>query len=104
MSEKVGPINIGGQDARFLSPAFRRGEEVSDETETSIDREVKAILIEGQTRARAVIEERRSDMDVLAELLLEKESLDRSDLQRHFGELDGDGAASTSELPSAESG
>lgn len=102
MSEKVGPINIGGQDARFLSPAFRRGEDVSDETETSIDREVKAILIEGQRRAREVIESRREDMDVLAKLLLEKESLDRADLQTHFGEIGGENDVPTSDLgPSA---
>ncbi|MGI8775015.1 MAG: ATP-dependent zinc metalloprotease FtsH [Actinomycetota bacterium] len=100
MSEKVGPINIGGQDGRFLSPAFRRGEDVSDETETSIDREVKAILLEGQRRAREVVQDHREDMDVLAKLLLEKESLDRADLQRHFGELEAvaDPAAPTSEL------
>ena len=84
MSEKVGPVSLAGDGARFLSPAFRRTEDVSQETETAIDREVKAILQEGQAKARAILSEHRHDLDVLAEVLLEKESLDRRDLDSHF--------------------
>ncbi|HEV2755554.1 MAG TPA: ATP-dependent zinc metalloprotease FtsH [Actinomycetota bacterium] len=84
MSEKVGPMNLASDGARFLSPAFRRSEDVSDETEVAIDREVKAILFEGRDKARAILTERRHDLDVLAEVLLEKESLDRRDLDSHF--------------------
>ena len=84
MSEKVGPINISEQGARFLSPMFRRGDDVSDETEVAIDREVKAILIEGQEKARTILIQRRGDLDELSEILLERESLDRADLDRHF--------------------
>ncbi|MGI8519384.1 MAG: ATP-dependent zinc metalloprotease FtsH [Actinomycetota bacterium] len=84
MSEKVGPINISEQGARFLAPMFRRGDDVSDETEVAIDREVKSILIEGQEKARRILIERRADLDELSEVLLERESLDRADLDRHF--------------------
>ena len=84
MSEKVGPLNIASDGSRFLSPAFRRSDEVSDETKVAIDREVKAILLGGRDRARAILEEHRHDLDVLAEVLLEKESLDRRDLDSHF--------------------
>jgi cell division protease FtsH len=85
MSPKVGPINIAEQGPRFLSPAFRRDESVSDETEVAIDREVKAILLEGQDKARRVLGARRDDLDSLARVLLEKESLDRKDLDAYFG-------------------
>jgi len=84
MSEKVGPINISEQGARFLAPMFRRGDDVSDETEVAIDREVKSILIEGQEKARRILTERRVDLDELSEILLERETLDRADLDRHF--------------------
>ncbi|HEX2129544.1 MAG TPA: cell division protein FtsH, partial [Solirubrobacterales bacterium] len=84
MSDKVGPVNLSGDGARFLSPAFRRTEEISDETEVEIDREVKAILQEARDKARAILTEHRHDLDVLAEVLLEKESLDRRDLDSHF--------------------
>ena len=84
MSPKVGPINIAEQGPRFLSPVFRRGEDVSEETEVAIDREVKAILLDAQERARAVLRDHRGDLDALAEILLDKETLDRRDLDSYF--------------------
>ena len=84
MSPKVGPINIAMDGPRFLSPAFRRGDDVSDETEVAIDREVKAILTEAQQSARSILGDHREDLDGLAEILLEKESLDRTDLAAYF--------------------
>jgi cell division protease FtsH len=103
MSSKVGPINISEQGPRFLSPAFRRGEEVSDETEVAIDREVKAILLEAQKKSRTILTDHRADLDSLSEVLLERETLDRTDLDRYF---EGDGRApvatverATAELP-----
>jgi len=89
MSEAVGPINIADGGPRFLSPAFRRGDDVSEETEVAIDREVKGILTEARERARSIVSDHRSDLDALAKELLEKESLDRRDLESYFG---GDGA------------
>ncbi len=85
MSTKVGPINIAEDGYRFLQPTFRRGEDVSEETEVAIDREVKAILLEAQEKARSILSERRADLEALAGVLLEKETLDRRDLDAHFG-------------------
>ena len=65
-------------------PAFRRTEDVSEETEVAIDREVKSILLQGQQRARGILTERREDLDILAELLLDKENLSGRDLAAHF--------------------
>jgi cell division protease FtsH len=101
MSEKVGPINIAEQGPRFLGPAFRRSEDVSEETETVIDRETKSLLLEGQKKARAILEEHRNDLDGLADVLLEKETLDRQDLEAYFS---GEGKTAklgpaTKELP-----
>ena len=96
MSPKVGPINIAEQGPRFLAPAFRRGDDVSEETEVAIDREVKSLLLEAQDKARRILSSHRDDLDALAEVLLEKESLDRRDLDSYFaspreiGERDGD--------------
>ncbi|MFN2491138.1 MAG: ATP-dependent zinc metalloprotease FtsH [Actinomycetota bacterium] len=102
MSTKVGPINIADEGPRFLAPVFRRGDDVSEETEVAIDREVKALLLEGQDKARRILAARRQDLDTLAAVLLEKESLDRKDLDAHFGEPaegPGDIPAPTDELP-----
>jgi cell division protease FtsH len=87
MSAKVGPINIANQGGRFLSPVFRRSEDVSDETEVAIDREVKAILTQAHEKARAILRDHRGDLDTLAEILLEKESIGRADLDKHFGKV-----------------
>ena len=95
MSPRVGPINIADNGPRFLSPAFRRSEDVSDETEVAIDREVKSILMQGQERARGILKDRRGDLDELAVLLLERENLSGRDLEDHFA------AGVTSELSGA---
>lgn len=84
MSPRVGPINIADNGPRFLSPAFRRSEDVSDETEVAIDREVKSILMQGQQRARGILAEHREDLDALAVLLLDRENLSGRDLEDHF--------------------
>lgn len=89
MSDKVGPINISDPGARFLSPAFRRGEDISDETEVAIDREMKSLLAEAQDSARRTLQEHRGELDELAEVLLEKESIDRGDLRAILGEPGG---------------
>jgi cell division protease FtsH len=86
MSEKVGPINIAEHGARFLSPMFRRGDDISDETEVAIDREVKSILENAHERARGVVREHRADMDALATRLIEQENLSRNDLEAYFSQ------------------
>jgi cell division protease FtsH len=85
MSEKVGPINIAEQGPRYLSAVFRRGEEMSEEAQVVIDREVRAILVQALDKASAILKSRKQDMDELAVILLDKETLDANDLDTHFG-------------------
>jgi cell division protease FtsH len=101
MSEKVGPINISDGGARFLGPMFRGGDNVSEETEVAIDREVKAILLDSRERARRIIGERRQDLDALSVILLEKETLGRRELDEYFGGMTSDGRP-PAEIPAAE--
>jgi cell division protease FtsH len=88
MSQKVGPINIAETGPRFLAPTFRKEDSVSDETEVAIDREVKAILLEAQEKARTILRDQRSHLDHIAEVLLEKETLDRRALDELLGRTD----------------
>jgi cell division protease FtsH len=81
MSEKIGPVNLSEAGPRFLAPGFQRSDNVSDETEVTIDREVKAILLEARDRARGILEGRREELDELARVLLEKETLEGRELQ-----------------------
>jgi len=86
MSEEVGPINISETGSRFLNPMFRQGNDVSEEAQMLIDREVKAILLEGRDKARKIVSDHREDIDGLAAILLDKENLTRKDLDDFFGE------------------
>ena len=86
MSEEVGPINISETGSRFLNPMFRQGNDVSEEAQMTIDREVKAILLEGRDKARKILSEHREDIDGLAAILLDKENLGRRDLDEFFGD------------------
>jgi cell division protease FtsH len=90
MSEEVGPINISETGSRFLNPMFRQGNDVSEEAQMTIDREVKAILLEGRDKARKILSQHREDIDGLAAILLDKENLSRKDLDEFFGEPTAD--------------
>ena len=89
MSDKVGPINLAEQGPRFLGPALRQSEGISDETEVAIDREVKGLLLEARDKASTILRGRRDDLDELAAVLLEKESLSRHDLETYFERREG---------------
>ncbi|MDP9224334.1 MAG: ATP-dependent zinc metalloprotease FtsH [Actinomycetota bacterium] len=84
MSEKVGPINIAEEGPRYLAAVFRRGEDMSEEAQVVIDREVRSILVEALDKASNILKGRRQDMDELAVILLDKETLDARDLDAHF--------------------
>jgi cell division protease FtsH len=97
MSETVGPINVAEYGPRFLGAGIRGGD-VSPETEVAIDREVKSILIEGQDKARRILSQRRTDLDALAGILLDKESIGRRELDSYFASDGHRPAADTEEL------
>ena len=99
MSDKVGPINVAEHGPRFLAPGLRTGGDISEETEVLIDREVKAILEEARDKARTILTERRRELDELAAILLERESLGRRELDEYFGPRRAeDGRAATTPL------
>jgi len=101
MSDAVGPVNLSERGPRFLAPAFRRGSDVSDETEMAIDREVKAILEEGHDIARRLLSERRADLESLVLILLDKENMSGKDLDEYFS-MNGNGAQPAAERPPIE--
>jgi cell division protease FtsH len=82
MSEKLGLASLeGARTAAFLMVPTHSPKEYSEETARLIDEEVKQILTEAHTRARDLLISRRGALEELAELLLEKEVVDRPALQ-----------------------
>ncbi len=80
MNEKVGQVSFYGlsQD-QFMQRPY------SDETATLIDKEVRKLLESQYERAKNLLQERRKELEILAEALLEKEVLLKSDVERLIG-------------------
>ncbi|MGH7567790.1 MAG: ATP-dependent zinc metalloprotease FtsH, partial [Gemmatimonadales bacterium] len=83
MSDVIGPIAVGDREAEiFLGREIVQRREISDRTAELVDEEVKRILSAAFERAREILLERRDALDRLAAALLERETLDREDVER----------------------
>ncbi len=82
MSEKLGLASLEGpRHSTFLMVPTQSPKEYSEETARLIDEEVKRILTEAHTRVRDLLITRRTALEELAKLLLDKEVVDRPALQ-----------------------
>ena len=81
MSEKLGPVTFGKKEEQiFLGRDFTRADEYSESTAVEIDNELRRILLEGYQRAKNLLKNNIEILHKMAEALLEKESLDASDI------------------------
>lgn len=81
MSDLLGPQYFGTrEELLFLGREVSRSNEISPETAQKIDSEVKRILDEGYAQAMRVLTEHRRTLETLANVLLEKETLDARDI------------------------
>ena len=77
MSDVMGPCVYGeNQQEIFLGRDVTTHQNLSDKTAEMVDREVRRIADEQYDRARKVIEENRDKIEVMAQALLEWETLD----------------------------
>ncbi|MBZ0119780.1 MAG: ATP-dependent zinc metalloprotease FtsH [Sandaracinaceae bacterium] len=78
----LGPMAFGDKDDSpfLMGPSFR-SKDYSERTAQEIDGEVRRIVTEQYTRARALLEENRGKLDAIAEALLDRETLDRMELE-----------------------
>jgi cell division protease FtsH len=82
MSDVVGPVAVGDREAEiFLGREVVQRREVSDSTAELVDTEVKRILSDAYDRARTIITAHRAELDRLTAALLERETLDREDVE-----------------------
>src|SRR5438552_7051796 len=82
MSDVVGPIAVGDREAEiFLGREVVQRREISDRTAELVDTELKRILSEAYERARTILTEQRDALDRLAASLLERETLDREEVE-----------------------
>jgi cell division protease FtsH len=77
MSDKIGPMAWSSQQQVFLGEdLMTSGREYSDDTAKQIDEEVARILREQEDRARTTLTKHRRGLDLVAEALLEHETID----------------------------
>ncbi len=81
MSEKLGPLSFQRPTSPFLSLETSPPEPYSEETARLIDSEIRALVTEALANAEAIMKENRDLVDVLVVALLERESLDRTELE-----------------------
>ena len=82
---RLGPLHYGeNQQQLFLGRDIATQRETSDDTSRAIDEEVRRLVDEGYARSRALLLEKRREMELLADALLEYESLEAQDIKELF--------------------
>src|SRR5512147_1784771 len=81
-SDRLGPLRYSdNQEEIFLGHSVTQQKHVSDATARLIDEEVRRLIDEAEATARRILDERRGDLDVLADALLEYETLSGEEVQ-----------------------
>ncbi|HPW64544.1 MAG TPA: ATP-dependent zinc metalloprotease FtsH [Candidatus Omnitrophota bacterium] len=86
MSEKLGPMIFGKENGMvFLGRDLMEERNYSEETARLIDSEVKRIIEEAYAKAQKLLTENRDKLELLAKMLLEKETLDADEIRHIVG-------------------
>jgi cell division protease FtsH len=82
MSDRLGPVALGrAQGGMFLGRDIAAERDFSEDTAAAIDEEVSQLVDDAYHRAKEVLNANRAVLDELAELLVEKETVDAEELQ-----------------------
>ena len=91
MSERLGLVALEGQRTPLFLPGAGPSKEYSEDTARIIDEEIKKVLSEAHAKVREYLRSRRGALEELAQLLLDKEVVDRPQLQEILKKWSGDG-------------
>ena len=82
MSDRLGPVALGrAQGGMFLGRDIAAERDFSEDTAAAIDEEVSQLVADAYRRATDVLSANRAVLDELAEILVEKETVDAEELQ-----------------------
>jgi ATP-dependent metalloprotease ftsH len=82
MSDTIGPIAYGEENHQvFLGRDFNRDRNYSEDIAGQIDREVRRYIDEAYEVCRTIIVENRDKLDLIANALLERETLNAAELE-----------------------
>ncbi len=82
MSEKMGPLTFGDRDELvFLGREIAEQRNYSDQVAEEIDQEVRRIIDQAHTRARAILITYRQKLEAVAQRLMEIETIERQEFE-----------------------
>ena len=87
MSDRLGPVALGRQNGNvFMGRDIASDRDFSNETAAAIDEEVRNYVDQAYSRAKKVLVENRHILDRLAQMLIEKETVEADELQQVLSE------------------
>jgi cell division protease FtsH len=89
MSAALGPVGFASGSPMYLGGEEVRSRPYAEATQRVIDEEVAKLLREAEQRATAILTEHRDALERLTELLLERETIDGTDLDEVLGRVPG---------------
>ncbi|MBN2036208.1 MAG: ATP-dependent zinc metalloprotease FtsH [Chitinispirillaceae bacterium] len=83
MTDELGPLSYGEKDEQiFLGREISRHRDYSDKTAETIDALMQRIIMEQLARAKKILTDHRTQLDLLAAALIEHELLDREEVMK----------------------
>ncbi|HLH64953.1 MAG TPA: ATP-dependent zinc metalloprotease FtsH [Solirubrobacteraceae bacterium] len=107
MSEKLGPRVFGHDHGQpFLGREFSAEPDYSDEIAREIDDEIRRIVENAHVQAKAILTEKRAELERLSEILIKRETIEKEQFEALLAgateeEVFGAEAPAPPELPSA---
>src|SRR6266542_4197877 len=89
MSQALGPVGFSSGSPMFLGGEEVRSRPYAEATQRVIDEEVSTLLREAEQRALDLLRSNRDPLDRLTEMLLERETVDGTDVDEILGRVPG---------------
>jgi cell division protease FtsH len=89
MSETLGPVGFASGSPMYLGSEEVRSRPYAEATQRVVDEEVGKLLREAEGRATVMLSDHRDALDRLTELLLERETVDGTDVDQVLGRVPG---------------
>ncbi len=84
MSENIGPVSYDEGGEVFIGRDFGHSKNYSEATAAEIDKEVKTIITKQYEKTLSILEEYKNTLNVIAEALLEHETIDKELFEELF--------------------
>jgi len=89
MSEVLGPLTFGKKEEQiFLGREIARHKDYSEKTAVDIDEEVKSLVMHAYEEARRLLEKNRDLLEVVANALLERETIDGAEIDQLVSDME----------------